>query len=729
MMRGARGRVAGAAREWVDAPMRFCVAHLLLVGLVVALVAGPVLAAPPQLRTTLTRAQTLNLTALTRVQVAQEFEAALKAKNVPPDRRDEAMGKFRELPVELQTSLLLTIDEGYAFAANRESIAAIAINEAMLARIRAFLAFRISSFWPDQGSPGSWAYAFGNGWSEDCVVYFDGSAVASHYLDMDFEFFPNSMAFEVPAGASRGVEHDVFVRNTATGNDTGVAKYEIVAPRGYRGYHGWKFSNFGNPSIPWHLYSHYFGASNVEYGDGTHRPAAQQWYDDAYSGAGGGGNCYGMSVSSLRVRNGEFDHMFHAGHFTAPGTAQAWLWRYDWNTTTRETVQQQQGAWYTQEVLDTHTNLYNTQDARAVFNRCQTLCAQVVNRPVLVVWGTGWGHAVVPYDTAVAGNTRRIIVYDNNNPYRETETGAVDPNEATVDWSGNIFTFGSAPKGVAMSYEECTPNNPHLPGAEYGGPGAQAAVVVVSDETEVRQITDEQGNRFFNADGSVNEDPNTRIPFSMRMFPLVQVERGPTLRLPRTPTVIGMRQLLAPPGPTLFVFSQPEGKSLTFDIAGDGDKLCSFYQAGRVLSMQARGAGQIQIGNIGLLPTLEIMNPAELSPHSLKSIRSRPGGDRVFEMRDLRDLGAQPLRVVPSEDGRTLDIQATPGARFNLDVQGPTGRGIHAASYANVLLEVGGGMTLSPANWGQLSQTQLRLQLRNVQTNQLLRQINIDPLR
>ena len=203
--------------------------------------------------------------------------------------------------------------------------------------------WRINSFWPSQGAPGAWSYAFGNGFNADCKVIFDGVQVESHYLAMDVEFFPKSMAFKVPTNATRDQMHQVLVRNTATSAETAAVAYEIVAPRGYRGYHGWKFSNFSRASIDWKLYANYFGALTVEYANGTHRPAAQQWYDDAYSSAGAGGNCYGMSVSSLRVRNHEFDHMFHAGFLTNAGTAQPWCWWYDWNDTTRETVQQQQG--------------------------------------------------------------------------------------------------------------------------------------------------------------------------------------------------------------------------------------------------------------------------------------------------------------------------------------------------------------------------------------------------
>lgn len=703
--------------------------HLSVAVLALSLAVGAVAAPTPQLRPMqLQTLRPVDLTALTPTRLVQDFDTALRTNEVPAATRQAILAQYRELPDDLKLSLLETFDPSYAEAARRPDIYIKRVEPEWIGRLIMRL-FWISSFWPSQGTPNGWSYAFGTGFSSNCKVYFDGVQVESHYLDWDIEFFPRSMAFKVPANAARAQEHQVFVRDMTSNRDTATVAYEIVAPRGYRGYHGWKFSNFSRPTIDWKLYAHYFGASNVEYPDGTHRPAAQQWYDNAYSKAGSGGNCYGMSVSSLRIRNHEFDHMFHANYFTNSGTAQPWCWWYDWNDTTRETVQEQQGAWYTQEVLDTHTNLYNSQDPRALFTRCQSLVSDPINRPVLVVWGNGWGHAVVPYQTEIEGNTRRMFVYDNNHPYREDETGSSDPNLAVVNWSANTFAFGSASKGVLMSYEECTPPNPHLPGSEYGGPGAQAAVVVFSPEAQVQQIVDEQGRRFFNPDGSINEDPNTRIPLSMRMYPLVQ--RGPVLRLPQLPQQGELLQMLQrmPSGPSIFVFSQAQGKSLTFTVAGEGARSANIFMNGRVFSLEMAGAGQFQVAGIGLVPTLEITEPAVLAPVSLRYIRSRPGGDRMFDLRNLRNLGDQPLRVTPSEDGRELEIQAVPGVLFNLDIQGPTGRGIHAAAYQDVLLAEGGAMRLRPANWGQLSSSQLRVQLRNIQTNRQLRQFNIEPVR
>ncbi|MEA3400154.1 MAG: hypothetical protein U9R79_02805 [Armatimonadota bacterium] len=662
-----------------------------------------------------------DLASLTPVTLSQEFEQALREQGVPGEKVEAAVTQFQQYPRELQQSMLLTVKGTYAEALDRPELSIARIDPDLLRRVHDFVLFRVSSFWPGQGYPGIWAYAMGNGFHGNCTVYFDGSPVQTHYWGPDLEFFPNSLCFKVPDNAAIPQMHDVYVRDTEAAKNTPTLQYEVIAPRGYRGYHGWKFPNFSRATIDWKLYAHYFGASNVEYADGTHRPAAQQWFDNAYTSAGAGGNCYGMSVSSLRLRNGEHDHMYHAIHFTSPATHQPWVWWYDWNDTTRETVQQQQGGWYTQEVLDTHNALINSQDARAVFTRCEQLCNQTANRPVLIVWGNGWGHAVVPYDTQVDGNTRRILHYDNNDPYAQNETDGPDPSVATVNWSQNTFSYGGGPTGVAMSYEECTPPNPHLPGAEYGGPGADTVVVVASDETEVQQITDEGGRRFFNPNRSVNTDPNTRIPNSSIVYPLVQ----------RPPVILRQQPRLRLQGPALqapgeqtliFVFGQAQNKSLTFDINSNGLGQLSYFEPGQIFALQSQGAGQVQFSGLLQLPAVQVANPQGLQVNLVRFIRSTAAGDRLFELRNMQNLGAQPLQLIPDAQGLEVQVIGAPGLQFDLNLQGPIGRGMQQGAFGGIGLQAGAAAVLRPTNWQRLGTSNLRLQLLNLQNNQVMQQ-------
>ncbi|NPV45906.1 MAG: hypothetical protein HPY69_03020 [Armatimonadetes bacterium] len=666
----------------------------------------------------LTVARPLDLAAIQSSQALRlnEFRQVMDRAKVPENVRRTYESSFQQLPPDLQLDLLSHTSVSVAQALDRRVISESIVS----ARVRPdlVLRFAISSIWPDQGPAGGWAYIFGVGFGADCKALLDGSMTESYYVEYS-EFFPRSVAFRIPSGTSRGVDHQVVVRNTATNKSTSAYTYRVVAPRGYRGYWGWQFANFSWTSIPWELYRDYFGQGTVEYADGTHRPAAQSWFDSAYTKAGQGGNCYGMSVSSLRLRNAEL-HTYWHGWFDNPANHQAYTWFYPWRVETRQTVQEDQGAWYTQEVLDVHTSLYNAQTHRQVFDRAASLVNQLTNRPVLVIWAPTWGHAMVPYKTEVAGDDRRIFVWDNNNPYREDETGSTDPNVAHVAWGSNTFSYGGANKAVCMSYEECTPANPHLPGSEYGGPGAETVVAVLSPGTRATQITDEKGRRFFNPDGSVNNDPNTRITNSMRVLPLVlpPYSGNPPsgAEAPRLPANY----------PDIYVFRQAAGKSLTFSLAGQQAKQLNLYSHGMVFELQAAGAGEVRLLDL-LRPSYraELPTPGTLQVSEVGFIRSRGVGDRVLRALNFRNLGAQSLVVGTTPDGGQLEVRGAAGLQFDLRLIGPAGRGQQGGLFRDLQLQQGTRAVIIPTNWASPAQSALNLQLRNLQSNQLERQIQV----
>jgi len=648
----------------------------------------------------------------------------LAQKRVSKQKSTAYASRISQLPITLQKDLLGRTSKKYSQVMVVELLPLEVVRATTMRKF--FKLFVISRIWPDQGARGTWAYVMGLNFNNNCKVLFDGVQAESYYLECA-EFFPKSMAFKVPSGASLGSMHDVAVKDLAADTTTGSVEFKVVAPRGYRGYWGWKFSNFSWQNIPWEMYRDYFGASNVQYADGTHKPAAQSWYDAAYKKAGRGGNCYGMSVSSLRLRNNELNTYWHAW-FDNPANNQDYVWDYPWQTETRQTVQEDQGAWYTQEVLDVHTNLYSTQSHRDCFNRAASLVNYWSNRPVLVIWAPNWGHTMVPYSTEVAGDDRKIIVWDNNNPYSETETGSPDPSVATVHWAANTFSYGGADKGVCLSYDECTPANPHLPGSAYGGPGSETVVMAVEPGTKLSQITDEAGRKFFNPDGTVNQNPGTRIPFSMYMPPLVQAARRtvqPRLRLgaakPAAP-----RASVPSNGPSLYLFGRASGKSLTFNIAGQGTKQVNCFMRGQVLDLRAAGAGDLRMSN--LLQTnhrVEVLNPAALQPTKVSLMRTRQAGDRVFELENLQNLGTQNLRLTPAADGSRLDVEAAPGAKFDLLLRGPVGQGQQQTRFGNVAIQGQTRAVMRPDSWGNLLGGGLRLELRNLRTNRLERQMRI----
>ncbi len=670
--------------------------------------------------------QALKLQEMGSAALSKQFEQALRQRRVPDGSIAGALEQYQKLPDDLKIHLLYVADENYARASWRnEAYAATRINPKIFVAMRSFKIFTIGHFWPDQGAPGAWSFAFGHGFNDDCTVYFDGSPVESNYLDMDVEFFRNSMAFKVPTGATRDQMHDVFVRKAgADAGDTGTREYEIIAPRGYRGYHGWQFSNFGRgPNlIPWYLYSDYFGRLAVEYGDGTHRPAAQQWYEDVWGRSGTGGNCFGMSVTSLRVRNSQLDHMYYDSYFTSAATTQPWVWLYPWNSTTKESVQQQQAAQYVQEVAARINTLYHGADARDAFTTCDSLVNQVVNRPVLCYWGPNWGHAICPYDTEVAGDDRRMLCYDNNNPYAENETGSVDPDIATVHWGANTFSRGGGTKAITLSFDECTPADPHLPGAAIDGTAAETAIIAFAPGSRVTQITDEDGRQFFNPDGSINQDPNTNIPNMMQYFEMEQAP--PRIQLPRAQR-LQVRMAAAGDRAQVFIIGDSGGKSLSFDVPPAAATRMSYFEPGEVYALETQGVGQVKLANLLAAPTAELNQIQQGASANIKFINSRANGDRLFELGSFENLSGPQLRVVPAPDGASLDVIGPPNLRFNLNISGPVGQGMQQAGFARLVLQEGAAARLAPANWNALGGSNLRLQMVNVQNNQVIRQETI----
>ncbi len=704
--------------------MRIAPRCLLVLPLLLALVSslgiaraeeGPVLRPTPAAVRTIQVVNPAQLSAAARLGA---FQQILTKHRLASERQRRLGETYKSLPEDLQASLLALLDPDYASAALRPDYTIV---RADLSKFRGVLATlpSINTIWPDQGIPDGWSYVFGNGLSANCVVHFDGAAVPTNYLGMDVEFFPNTLAFKVPASATRGTMHSVYVRNTVAGVNSTTVQYKVVAPRSYRGYWGWQFGNFSAATIPWEAYRHYFGAANVEYANGTHRQAAQAYYDATYKSAGNGGNCFGMSVSSLREKNSQ-RYTLHETWFVA--NPQSFVWRYPWQTETKQTVQESQGGWYTQETLNAFVVHRDNQTPRDVYNRVVSLLGNATNKPILVFWWATGGHAVVPYATKVDGDDRQIIVWDNNNPYRENETGSVDPNIFHVAWAANTANYNGPKTVQCLSYQECTPAVPHLPGAEYGGPGSAMTMAVLDQGTRATQITDEAGHFFYNPDGTVNEDPNTRIPLAYKLLPLVQQMPQPRVRVPLlTAELTGPPQEPTNP-PEIYLFGQSTGKSLLFDLAGaENNRGFNFFQRGLVFTVRATGAGQLRVSN--LLQegrSLEILNPTALQLTSAEIIRSRTTGDRSFLLHGLRNPTVETLRVIPAGDGGSLQVLGGATLQFDVDVLGPVGQGLERASFGNLGLQANALALLSPTNWNALGASSLRYELKNLAVSQTI---------
>ena len=95
------------------------------------------------------------------------------------EKADRAAEDFRRLPTDLQTDLVLLLNEDLARQFDREALSFNRFDLSILTRIPPVVLFAITSFWPSQGVPGAWSYAFGRGFNSDCKVFFDGVQVES----------------------------------------------------------------------------------------------------------------------------------------------------------------------------------------------------------------------------------------------------------------------------------------------------------------------------------------------------------------------------------------------------------------------------------------------------------------------------------------------------------------------------------------------------------------------
>ncbi len=556
------------------------------------------------------------------------------------------------------------------------------------------LLLQITSVYPDIGQAGEWSIASGVGFGTNCAASLDGATIPSQFVNWPPKY-PNTIWFEVPSATSRGVNHDLAIADAVA---NAHLAYEIIAPRGYRGLYGWSFQNWASGKAPWYLYRDYFGSAFAGSTEAGSSQAAINGYENFYAYAGHGGNCFGMSVSSLRFKVGALGTYWHSYFTTAPNVFPI-IWDYAQVQQTSETVMEDQGSQMAQEFLDAHLANFNVQSPQDVWNRVNTLLADPSNPPVLLLWGHGWGHTIIPWRTDVVGNDHRIVCWDNNNPYSETESGNPEAEVCHIDWvTGAIsyedgYNFPLTPKHfVCMSYHECTPATPHITSVGYSN-APWSCVGVAGPGTQVAQITDEGGHTFFLPNGDTNDNPATRIPNSAPVYPMIAV-----------PPLSG-----ASGQPTLFTFTHTQGKSLTFQFAGAGPRQLSLYFAGTIFTLQATGAGQVRLLDI-FRPTcrLEVSNPATLRPTSLDVIHTVGGVEHTFQLRNLSNLGTQAFSAHPVIDGSSLQIQAAPGAKFDLNLLGRVGQG--QASFAGITVQPNLLAAVGADNWGNLAATTLLLQ-------------------
>jgi len=642
-----------------------------------------------------TRSTTMSVGAAQPLATRQTaLSSALGQMNLSADQRRQATADFEKLPAQAQEVVLCKLLPKYAekayYPSNRDRIV---FNPGDILKN---LVPTITSFYPAKHSPGYGVAVIGNFFNANCKVYFDGVELATYpWSDM--------LVFVVPAGKTCGVNYPVYVKNTSSGATGNTMQYKVVAPMGYRGVNGFNFANFGTPQISWNVFRDYFTPAAVEYSNGSHRYSAQAWYDSSYKGVGGGGDCYGMSVRSIRAKMHSWQGLY--GSWWS-GNVQASVWDYARiDPQVLDSVREDQGGQISRVAWDLISYRWNSQSHNAAWEFIRDALASYdpMRQPIMCVWGPAGGHAIVAYRVEEVGDDRRIYVYDNNKPYRESETSDGD-SVAHVSKSTGKFTYAFWPgeyanKMLSLSYNETIFDLPLLPvgvGATTGATasaGSETTVAIFDNPNSVSQITDEQGHTMF-AGGKQNMDAATRIPNSMRFIPLTG---APT-----------------PPGyPAIFIFSKSTGKSLTFDIGGNKQTMARIFSPGRLIELTVQ-SGKFRVYKLQTADQeLQLSNVSQMNLGALNVIAIRQDSEQMFQLQGLRGIqqGTMNVRLQPS--GAGLAISGNSGARLNLTVKGLSNTGAQQSILNNITVPAGRSGQINVPNFNNLRNTKLNLQLGN----------------
>jgi hypothetical protein len=561
----------------------------------------------------------------------------------------------------------------------------------------------LDDFTPPYAGQGDWVYIFGWGFTKSSVVVLDGQPQTTILL---LTSVPGEtvVAFQVPSTAKLYAKPLLLVQDGS--RKTEAKQFPIVAPRGYRGLHGWRFQNKGGPTIPWEIYRNYFGKDNVEFSDGTHKPKAQYWYDSRYKGIGNGGNCYGMAMSSVRVRLRKTAGLLHSAWWDAN---RKYVWDYpsDQNSDpVWQTIQEMQGS---QLGEPQHTMTWNTVSASR--GRDAWTAGHIYGwaSTIMVMANWQYGHATDVYGAGPdTESPRRVFHYDNNTPYALYETGGPDRSVATVAWGSGSFSYGGYNEVAVFYYTALLPSNAHLPSVAGGSSGANvanaapdagSAYLWVPGVASVTQVTDESGRTLL-LNGQTNTGP-TAIPGAIFTPPMMG---GPPPRdYPRS-----------------WLFADSTGKKLTVDVSGAQGGDVAFMQQGVVTTMTAGGAA-LHFSVTGVNTAnhrLAITNPGAAKLDKIKMIASPSATEeRTFEISQFGTDLDDAVEVALSADHSELQVTNRTNRPAALKVMLRTdGSGSHVATKAMTLnlaaVETG---VLKPGNWRNLRGQDVQLELRTLQ--------------
>ncbi len=610
------------------------------------------------------------------------LDRALQLRRVPNSA--QILGVTEKLPADVRQSAVALFDQNTAMAIGQPDLFASGkylteISSAVLKAIYAAMATPVlDSLTPAGGGhPNEWAAALGSFFNTNDKVMFNGTEAPTVCMSGGLLFFT------VPASAALGSTYPVYVRNTLAGKNSATLNFKIVAPRGYRGVYGLGFFNFSDATIPWEVYRHCFGASTVEFPNGTHRPSANAWYNSAYKGCGSSGNCFGMALLSLRTRLWYLGTDTHALDTVIYGswikTQGAWApWALPAGTQMHQSVQELM-AYQLCAPISTYTA---GQKSAQNNNQAWTTADTAIHTEGQMVQESLYGHAVVTYWTTSSGATRTFMFYDNNVPYTETETGGPDKSLGTLNSGTGSFSYAGYTH-IATYHVSGLLGPPQLP-AGVGGAGDNAAdsAMIETPRDGTLTITDEAGRGGANGVG---------VPGLSEI--IVEGGLGP---MPAS-------------YPRLFVLQGVAGRSLNINFVGQGARQREIAYFGRGVVLQATAGGQqLQASLSGLgNPDVQIRfaNPQAAMVSQVRMIGVLGAQEeRVITLDQFAGLGAGATGFGLTADRGAAAISVASGVPLRLRLQLETQRatGVSRSTPSLQTADVGRLTRFAPQTWGNL---------------------------
>jgi hypothetical protein len=286
--------------------------------------------------------------------------------------------------------------------------------------------------------------------------------------------------------------------------------------------------------VTWDIFRDIFGPENVEHtvNDRTIRdPMAEEYFREHYECStvpyllgqckgriGIGGNCLGMSTSSLALWQGWTSFPIQGITQTIQLPAPPYRgWPLDayqvWqDTSVADFIVRYQGYWYGREI---QSSLIQgaARTLTATLNLITTSIDEGMTMPYVIginglTQGECRGHALTPYRYQQVGTSTQVYVYDSNHPYVTSQYIEINPSAKT--WSYNHNNSN----GIWQDDQCGGQGLIALPASLWQQrPTPQWIVsdfdyLAVSDNADL-QITDEQGHVLGYRDGKlVSEIPN-----------------------------------------------------------------------------------------------------------------------------------------------------------------------------------------------------------------------------